>query len=181
VVVGLQRALAKNGFSTLRFDFRGVGESKGSSSWSGACERKDVHAAIDFLVNKEGISNIWLAGYSFGSATSSEPAATHRHVKGYCAISYPHGRLASLLLGRHWREGVEKILGKPKLFIIGSADQFASATSLQAAVKELPQPAKCVIVDGVDHMWMRQEGRAAAPLVEWLTEQIQADGQGPGH
>jgi alpha/beta superfamily hydrolase len=65
VVIALQRAYRRQGFSTLRFNFRGVGESEGRYD-NGAGERRDVEAALGFLAGR-GITAIDLAGYSFGS------------------------------------------------------------------------------------------------------------------
>jgi len=65
-VVGcIQQAYRQNGYTTLRFDFRGVGASEGLYS-DGYGEQKDVLAAIAYLADM-GISDIDLAGYSFGA------------------------------------------------------------------------------------------------------------------
>ncbi len=65
VVVMLCSAYLREGFTTLRFNFRGVGESDGHFA-DGVGEKEDVLAAIRFLV-ESGISEIHLAGYSFGA------------------------------------------------------------------------------------------------------------------
>jgi hypothetical protein len=65
VVVALRRAYSRRGFSTLRFNFRGVGESAGRFD-NGAGERQDVKAALAFLAGL-GVTEIDLAGYSFGA------------------------------------------------------------------------------------------------------------------
>ena len=65
VVIALRRAYSRRGFSTLRFNFRGVGESEGRFD-NGVGERQDVSAALGFLSGL-GITAIDLAGYSFGA------------------------------------------------------------------------------------------------------------------
>jgi alpha/beta superfamily hydrolase len=65
VVLAVRRAYARKGVSTLRFNFRGVGESEGRYD-NGAGERLDVIAAMAWL-NARGITEIDLAGYSFGA------------------------------------------------------------------------------------------------------------------
>jgi alpha/beta superfamily hydrolase len=65
VVIALRRAYSRRGFSTLRFNFRGVGESEGRFD-NGVGERQDVCAALDFLAGL-GMTEIDLAGYSFGA------------------------------------------------------------------------------------------------------------------
>jgi hypothetical protein len=65
VVTALQRAYSRHGFSTLRFNFRGVGESRGRYD-DGTGERQDVAAALALMTDR-GMTSIDLAGYSFGS------------------------------------------------------------------------------------------------------------------
>jgi hypothetical protein len=69
VVTALQRAYRRQGFSTLRFNFRGVGESE-SRYDNGPGERQDVASALTFLAD-QGMTAIDLAGYSFGSWVNS--------------------------------------------------------------------------------------------------------------
>lgn len=65
VVMALQRAYLRQGFSTLRFNFRGVGGSEGRYD-NGSGERLDVSAALAFLSGR-GMTTLDLVGYSFGS------------------------------------------------------------------------------------------------------------------
>jgi len=176
VVRAVQRALRRSlGLTTLTFDFRGVGASGGSASWTGKSERHDVTAAVDFLLEHGGASDgVWVAGYSFGAAVASQPAAAHPRVRGYAGLSYPAGRLASVLLEAHWKEGVEAIGVKPKLFVIGTNDQFADGRQLGASVAALQLPSDFVLVPDADHFWMRHEDRLTGPLVEWLQRHTEA-------
>jgi uncharacterized protein len=65
VVIAARRAYFRQGFNTLRFNFRGVGHSEGRYD-NGAGERQDVGAALAFLAGL-GVTAIDLAGYSFGA------------------------------------------------------------------------------------------------------------------
>ena len=65
VVLAVRKAYACKGFSTLRFNFRGVGASNGRHD-RGIGEREDVRAANAFLADL-GMQEIDLAGYSFGA------------------------------------------------------------------------------------------------------------------
>ena len=68
VVLAVVEALQATGHPTLRFNFRGVGESEGRYA-DGTGEVEDVRAAIAFLQEKTGGDGVpvVLAGYSFGS------------------------------------------------------------------------------------------------------------------
>lgn len=65
VVIAVRRAYRRQGFSTLRFNFRGVGASEGRYD-NGDGERRDVVAALAFLADR-GVTAVDLAGYSFGA------------------------------------------------------------------------------------------------------------------
>lgn len=65
VVRTICRAYRRQGLSTLRFNFRGVGESSGRHG-RGVGEREDVRAAGAYMTGL-GITEIDLAGYSFGA------------------------------------------------------------------------------------------------------------------
>lgn len=65
VVMTIEKAYHDNGYNTLRFNFRGTGNSTGDfETFHDLCD--DVAAAYSFMVDR-GISDIALAGYSFGS------------------------------------------------------------------------------------------------------------------
>ena len=65
VVETLAESLFAGGLSTLRFNFRGVGMSEGVFD-EGRGEQEDVLAAVTYL-ERQGIREIVLAGYSFGA------------------------------------------------------------------------------------------------------------------
>jgi uncharacterized protein len=58
-------AFVEKGYTTLRFNFRGVGDSDGRFS-DGRGELEDVIGALDYVRNN-GARQIVLAGYSFGA------------------------------------------------------------------------------------------------------------------
>jgi alpha/beta superfamily hydrolase len=65
VVISITNTYQKMGYTTLRFNFRGVGNSQGSYG-DGVGEQEDVRAAISYLTDSS-INQIDLAGYSFGA------------------------------------------------------------------------------------------------------------------
>jgi uncharacterized protein len=69
-VVGiLTESFFAGGFSTLRFNFRGVGMSEGNFD-EGRGEQEDVLTAVTYL-ERQGIREIILVGYSFGAWVNS--------------------------------------------------------------------------------------------------------------
>ena len=66
VVTTVTRAARDLGLSTLRFNFRGVGESEGQHD-NGRGEVEDVLAAVRFAQEELGWDKVILAGFSFGA------------------------------------------------------------------------------------------------------------------
>lgn len=78
-----------NGFSVLRFNFRGVGKSSGVFD-HGIGEMTDAAAALDWLQaqNPES-SHHWLAGFSFGSWVALQLLMRRPEISAFVAISPP--------------------------------------------------------------------------------------------
>ncbi|MBR9980002.1 MAG: alpha/beta fold hydrolase [Desulfatitalea sp.] len=77
VVMVVAEAYARKGWSTLRFNFRGTGGSKGQFD-DGVGEQADLQAAIDHLRDL-GYSRIDLSGYSFGAWVVTCWSRAHPH------------------------------------------------------------------------------------------------------
>jgi len=73
VVHMLARSFVAQGFSTLRFNFRGVGASEGTFD-EGNGELADVLAAVAWMQETEPQLPLWLAGFSFGAALAVRAA-----------------------------------------------------------------------------------------------------------
>ena len=66
VVTTVTRAAAELGLPTVRFNFRGVGNSQGVHD-AGVGEKEDVLTAIAYVTQELGWQKVVLAGFSFGS------------------------------------------------------------------------------------------------------------------
>src|SRR5919106_6284040 len=60
------KGLLRGGWAVLRFNFRGVGRSRGEFD-GGLGEQEDFRAAVDFVAGRYRDVEIWAAGASFGS------------------------------------------------------------------------------------------------------------------
>ena len=85
----LAQLLARSGYATLRFDFRGCGSSDGERGRV-ICEEEveDVRAAITFLQSRQGVdgSKIGLIGASLGGSVALYTAARDQRVR-VCAAN----------------------------------------------------------------------------------------------
>lgn len=61
---------------------------------------------------------------------------------------------------------------KPKLFVSGSRDQFASKAKLEALVAPLPEPKKLVIIDAGDHFFEGRLREMREAIEGWVREVI---------
>ena len=69
VVTTLVRGASQQGLDTIRFNFRGVGQSEGEHD-HGKGEQDDLAAVVDYAITELGWQKIYLAGFSFGSGVA---------------------------------------------------------------------------------------------------------------
>jgi hypothetical protein len=157
LVEGLQNALAQAGFSTLRFNFRGVGGSAGGYG-EGVAEVGDVQAAVQFAAG-EAADPLYLAGYSFGAYAGMRGVVGDDRVKALCLISPPVAIYDFVSL----REEV-----RPKLIVAGKRDLICPVNDVEKLFLSLPQPKVLRIVDGADHFWWGIEDEVASYVIDFL-------------
>lgn len=91
VTYKLYESFAKNGFSVLRFNYRGVGHSEGQFD-DGNGELCDAAAALDWIHNlKPQAEQIWLSGFSFGAWTAMKLLMRRPDIDNFIAVAPPIG------------------------------------------------------------------------------------------
>ena len=73
VVTTLAKSFQGLGLTTVRFNFRGVGQSQGEFD-HGRGEVDDLLAVVKWLQNEMGHKELWLAGFSFGAFIAASGA-----------------------------------------------------------------------------------------------------------
>jgi alpha/beta superfamily hydrolase len=157
VVRALQRSLTGGGFSTLRFNFRGVGGSAGSYA-DGLGEEEDVRGAVRFAAEQEDCP-IFLAGYSFGAAVGAKEVMGDERVGALVCVSPPVEMYDFSFLNDYER---------PKLLVAGDRDFVCPVKPLETLFASLPQPKAIQIIPGADHFWGGMEGRVADCALDFL-------------
>jgi alpha/beta superfamily hydrolase len=85
----LYQAFVRNGFSALRFNFRGVGKSQGKFD-DGLGELTDAATALDWIqLQNPDASTCWIAGFSFGSWIAMQLLMRRPELEGFIAVSPP--------------------------------------------------------------------------------------------
>ncbi len=159
VTTALEAALDE-GFSTLRFNFRGVGESEGSYG-DGIGERRDVRAAADYLDSKlEGRPrDLVLVGYSFGAWAGFPVAVEDERFAGMAAIAPPL---------EIYDFGFLKGCRKRKLFVAGDRDSFCPSPLLERWFQQIEEPKSLAVIPGADHFFFAHVHLLIQPLREFF-------------
>ena len=137
VVYRASRTLAAAGYATLRFNFRGVGQSEGRHD-DGRGEVFDFLAALDEAVRRGGLP-VLAGGFSFGSAVALRASAADARVAALIAVGLP---LASVPAESLPRPRV------PALFVTGERDAYGPPALLVEFVRD---SGEIVIVPGATH------------------------------
>jgi len=162
VVNALVEAFQGRLFSTLRFNFRGVGLSEGAFD-NGVGEQSDVRAALAFL-SSEGVDQIVLAGYSFGAWVNSKITGRGDIYSRGVVVSPPIG-FFSFSPGDIATEG--------DLVICGDRDQFCPVDRLRTSIEGTG--ARLEIVPGADHFYWGYEGNLRRLVSEYLNSVAAGD------
>ncbi len=89
VVYTLFHAFVRQGFSVLRFNFRGVGRSQGAFD-RGEGELSDAASALDWLQSyNENAENCWIAGFSFGAWIGMQLLMRRPEISGFISVAPP--------------------------------------------------------------------------------------------
>jgi hypothetical protein len=161
VILTVEAAFHAAGFTTLAFNFRGVGASEGSHG-EGRAEVADVAGALARLRTALGGAPrlIVVAGYSFGSLVGGRAAAADPGVGLYLGVApvvarYDYGFLAEV------RARVA--------LIAGARDEYSDAARLEALARSLPArpwlrvlPTDHFFADALDDL-----GAACGEAIAW--------------
>ena len=164
VVFHAMKALNQFGFPVLRFNFRGAGLSHGEHD-AGQGEIEDVRTALDWLDREYHLPLIF-AGFSFGAAVGLRAACPDPRVQAIVALGTP----ISPIDDRSYDYAFLQTCTKPKLFVSGSRDQFASKARLEALVSSLADPKKLVIIEAADHFFEGRLREMREAIEKWIRE-----------
>ena len=142
VVHTLARGFVDLGLRSVRFNFRGVGQSAGSFA-NGVGETDDLLAVIEWVRTRRPNDRIWLAGFSFGAYVALRAAASAQ-VAGLVTVA-PAVHLYDF--------GVLELPTCPWLLIQGEADEVVPVEAVRAWLAGLRVPPQVLFVPGVGHFF----------------------------
>ena len=144
----IYHCFARQGFSVLRFNYRGVGRSQGRYD-SGHGELSDAAAALDWLQSHfPNASDCWVAGFSFGAWISIQLLMRRPEINGFIAVAPPAGLYDFTFLAPCPTSG---------LIVHGDADEVVPLDSVKTLGTKLSSQrditVKHVTVNGANHFF----------------------------
>ncbi|HEY3278099.1 MAG TPA: alpha/beta fold hydrolase [Syntrophorhabdaceae bacterium] len=159
VVGAMEEGFLQKGFTTLKFNFRGVGRSGGSYD-EGKGEVDDLLAAVDFLkTSLERDSKIILAGYSFGAWICSKAILRLPDAGCLFLVAYPFAVYETTELAQFRGE---------VYFVGGVLDDICPMDALVEFYRTLPTIEKHLKIIPTDHFY----GGREQEIVEFIKEQV---------
>jgi len=164
VVFRAAAALNDAGLTTLRLNFRGVGQSTGQHD-EGRGELDDARAGLDYLTQHYPRRPIIVCGFSFGSLVGMNAGMHDERVRFLISIGTPVGK---------YDFGFLKNCTKPLLFVHGENDEFGSVDEIKQLIAELnpTTPIKLVVIPQADHFFVNRLDELKVAINEWITEQL---------
>src|SRR5712692_9246002 len=163
VVYSLYHAFVRRGFSTLRFNFRGVGRSQGTFD-RGEGELSDAAAALDWLQTyNANASACWIGGFSFGAWIGMQLLMRRPEIDGFIAVAPPADRFDFSFLAPCPASG---------LIIQGDRDQLVPMEAVQKLINKLMHQ-RDIQIDhrishGADHFFAGQLEELGALVAEYV-------------
>jgi len=158
VVTALADVYRRRDYTTLRFNFRGVGASGGRYA-DGRGERDDVRAAVAFLAGM-GKTVTDLAGYSFGAWINLHLDPLPTSVRLQLAVAPPVEFLA-----------FGAVAAPDELVVVvGDRDPYAPLAALRKLVPTWHPAARLHVLSGADHFCWNALDRLAALVDAALAE-----------
>jgi len=145
VVTTLDKGLVELGLWTLRFNFRGVGQSEGTHDEGGG-ESDDLVAIAEWVRREKSGTALWLAGFSFGSYVT---------LRAVARLSPAQVILVAPPVGR-WNFDAVTWPSCPTLIVQGDDDDVVDASAVYAWAEQQTPPPTLVRMAETGHFFHRR-------------------------
>lgn len=157
VVRAIIAAYREKGYSTLRFNFMGVERSEGSFD-QGIGEQENVKAALSYL-SDIGLSNIDLAGYSFGAWVNAAGVDNFESAERLVLVSPPVSFMDFSPV---------KQSDKIRLIITGTEDDIADWQKIDEYLSKWNPKAVFKTIQGADHFYFGKTAELKRIIQEFI-------------
>ena len=167
VVFRAAAGLVDAGLTTLRFNFRGVGDSTGEhNEIEGG--KEDVSDVLAYIFEQYPGEDMTLAGFSFGSRTALEVGYNDDRIARLISIGTP--------VDKYGDYDFLTAVKKPILFVHGDQDEFGSIDSLRGLIDQIPH-ADVVVFENCGHFFDEHLNELRDTIRDWTERELTADGR----
>jgi alpha/beta superfamily hydrolase len=158
IVYRAAKAALQAGFASLRFNFRGVGQSTGQYD-QGIGEKVDAAEAVRWLGEKYPSMPLALIGYSFGAWIGLQVGCSDIRIKAMVGLAPPLDLYDFEFLLNN---------SKPTLYIVGTRDEFCSQENLDRLESRLPISSSLRRIEDAEHFFAGREEVIQALITNFL-------------
>ena len=167
IVFQLYKIFVKNGFSSIRFNFRGVGKSEGMFN-DGEGELSDAASVLDWLQQYNSNSKMcWVAGFSFGGWVAMQLLMRRPEINGFICVSPPVNVRDFSFLAPCPSSG---------LIVHGDKDNIASYESSRILSEKLQKQKKVEIlfktIKGADHFYENYKEELSLVIDSYIKDKL---------
>lgn len=174
LVYSLYHAFTTAGFSTLRFNLRGVGESQGE--WSGGeGELADAASALDWLqaMNPDA-REVWVGGFSYGAYLAMQMLMRRPEIDRFIAVAPPAHSYDFNFLAPCPSSGV---------IIHGENDTIVPMSSVDRLVDKLKLQKDITVdysmVKGAGHFFQNEQAELDAIVQDYIVRELKPENTMP--
>jgi uncharacterized protein len=164
VVFRAASALNDAGLTTLRINFRGVGQSTGQHD-EGRGELEDVRAGLEYLEQNFPQDEITLCGFSFGARVGLEVGIDDSRVARLISIGTPVDKYNFEFLER---------CDKPILFAHGENDEYGRLQRLRELLQKIEAHNNAVslaVIPNSGHFFDDHLDEFKQAITKWMNQQ----------
>ena len=161
VITIMERSMRELGLRTVRFNFRGAGESEGEHD-DGYGETDDLFAVAEWVRRTRPDDMLWLGGFSFGS-----------YVAARAALNLDTGQLISIAppVDRYPFDSLPHP-ECPWLVIQGDEDEVVNIDVVRQWADTLKPPPELIVMQEADHFFHRRLMDLRGLLKNGVREQL---------
>lgn len=164
VVFRAAAALNDAGVTTLRINFRGVGQSTGQHD-EGRGEKDDVRAGLDYLSAQYPDLRLILCGFSFGARVGLDVGIKDERVDYLIGIGTPLDKYDFRFL---------ESCRKPLLLVQGEYDEYGDSDQLRKIAAELEKhtQVRLVVIPEAGHFFDDRLDELKRAVLDWINDQL---------
>ncbi len=170
VVYTMYQSFARQGFSVLRFNFRGVGRSQGAYD-RGEGELSDAASSLDWLQSfNPNAGACWIAGFSFGAWIGMQLLMRRPEISGFVSVAPPANMFDFSFLAPCPSSG---------LIVQGDKDEIVPPISVTKLVDKLQSQRNLKIqhtmIPGASHFFRDHLEELGREVHDYLTKSVILD------